>query len=90
MVNRPHRTVVKAGLEETSLGFRELVLTYEAKGALEVIMYFCPGSAGGDSLFGASQFFVVFPAANVTYIFHKSVLLENQSSSVIQRPWRLQ
>jgi hypothetical protein len=52
-----------------------LVLTNEAKGALEIIVYIFPLGAGGDALLGAAQFFVVFPSADVAYIFHKVYLL---------------
>ena len=57
------------------LCFRELVLAHEAEGTFKVIVNFRPGGAGGDALLGTAQLFVVFPAADVAYIFHKVYLL---------------
>jgi hypothetical protein len=57
------------------LNFRELIFAHETQRALEVIVNLGPGSAGGDSLLGAAQLFVVFPSADVANIFHKVFLL---------------
>jgi hypothetical protein len=57
------------------LYFRELVFSNEAEGAFKVIVNFLPGGAGGDSLFGAAQRFIVFPSADIAYIFHRGFLL---------------
>ena len=57
------------------LSFRELVFSNEAEGAFKVIVNFLPGGAGGDSLFGAAQRFIVFPSADIAYIFRRGFLL---------------
>ncbi len=49
--------------------FGEIVLAYAAECAFKIfgkIFKFC---AGFDTEFGSAEFFVVYPAANVTYIF---------------------
>ena len=58
-----------------SLGFRELVFIHHAQGAVEILGNVFPLGSGSDALFGAAQFFIIFPAADITYIFHKKFLL---------------
>jgi hypothetical protein len=58
-----------------SLCFREPVLAHEAERTFKVIVNFRPGGAGGDALLGTAQRFIVFPSADVAYIFHRGFLL---------------
>ena len=53
----------------------ELLLVYGAQGALKIVMDIFPLGAGGNALFGTTQFFVIYPAAYIANIFHNDFLL---------------
>jgi hypothetical protein len=53
----------------------ELVLAYAAQGALEISRHILPLGTGSDAGLGAALRLVIDPAANVTNIFHNSILL---------------
>lgn len=57
-----------------ALCLRELILTNQTHGAFKIIGNILPGSVGGDTAFGIAPFLIIFPAAKVTYIFHKCCL----------------
>ena len=57
------------------LFFGEHILTHGAEGAQEVFGDIFPLSAGSNAAFGVAKGLVVFPAANVTNIFHNGFLL---------------
>ena len=48
----------------------ELILAHETQGAFEVLGDILPGGAGGNAAFGAALGGVIFPAADITNIFH--------------------
>ena len=54
----------------------ELILAHGAQGAGEVFRDILPLGAGGNAAFGVAGRFVIFPAANVAYIFHSKFLLD--------------
>ena len=60
-------------------GFRKVIFADQTEGALEVFGEIFPLGSGGDSSVRIAQLLVVFPAANVAYIFlHKIILLNVQ------------
>ena len=72
------------------LSLAELILTYEAQGALKIPGDVFPLGTGGNAALGVAGCLVIFPATNVAYIFHNRFLLKSQFSSVFHRPCRLQ
>jgi len=56
------------------LGFAEFFFAYSAEGALEILGQILEFRSGSDSVFGISLSLVVFPAANLTYVFFHFIL----------------
>lgn len=54
--------------------FGELILADHAQGALEIFGDVFPFGAGCDAALGVAQGLVIFPSANVAYIFHSGIL----------------
>ena len=51
------------------LCFAEVILAYAAKGAEEILRKVLKFRAGGNSVLGVADSLVIFPAANVAYVF---------------------
>ena len=50
--------------------FAEVFFVYSAKGASKILGKIFEFCAGSDSVFGGADFFIIFPTAYITYIFH--------------------
>jgi len=52
------------------LRFRKLIFAYAAHGALEIFREILEFRAGLDTVLGRAEFFIVFPSAYFTNVFH--------------------
>lgn len=52
-----------------ALLLREVILAYSAKGALEILGKILKLGSGSDAVLGSACLLVIFPSANVTYVF---------------------
>jgi len=50
--------------------YAELVFGCAAQRALEILSYIRPSGSGSDSGILETSFFVIFPSAKITYVFH--------------------
>jgi hypothetical protein len=78
-------TIVEACPEKSGAAFKlrrftvlfcgKLILAYAAQGAFKIVGNIFPLGAGCDATLGVALCLVIFPTANVAYIFHSHVLL---------------
>ena len=69
------RDILIKSYANIKLFFRKAVLAHRAEGAFEILGKILKARSGSYAVLGSTNLFVIFPSANVTYVFFHNIIL---------------